>query len=84
MYIEDKYAEIINSDGNKEYWLQPFIKNETNTIIFESMTNDRYNIPGIFNRRFYYDKKFEQGVEGVKYNSLEEIKEQFDMLERGY
>lgn len=62
VYIQDRYVEIKNSEGKIEKKLQPFKRSETNTIIFETMTNNRYYKNNKFNTRFLYDMSFKKGM----------------------
>ena len=64
-------------DETSEYWLQPLIKLETNTLKFEEMTIEILFGKDRDNTRFYYHKNFEQGV--IKFKSFEEKKNFFDM-----
>ena len=76
-YLEDRFTEVKMPDGTSEYWLQPLIKLETNTLKFEEMTNEILFGKDRDNTRFYYHKNFEQGV--IKFKSFEEKKNFFDM-----
>ena len=70
-------TEVKMPDETSEYWLQPLIKLETNTLKFEEMTNEILFGKDRDNTRFYYHKNFEQGV--IKFKSFEEKKNFFDM-----
>ena len=76
-YLEDRFTEVKMPDGTSEYWLQPLIKLETNTLKFEEMTNEILFGKNRDNTRFYYHKNFDQGV--IKFKSFEEKKNFFDM-----
>ena len=76
-YLEDRFTEVKMPDGTSEYWLQPLIKLETNTLKFEEMTNEILFGKDRDNTRFYYHKNFDQGV--IKFKSFEEKKNFFDM-----
>ena len=76
MYLENRYVEIKNSKGEKEYILQPLLPEETNSIWFEKMAMDELYGKNNQNLRFYYDKSL-IGKE-KRFKSLKELKEFFE------